>query len=39
MPNRKAKHTDVDAIGELWCEFMDFHEDSNPFYRRAKNES
>jgi len=34
---RKAKHGDVDAICELWCEFMDFHEKHEPFYKRAKN--
>ena len=39
MTIRRARHTDVDAIGELWCEFMDFHEDYDPFYRRAKNGS
>lgn len=37
MTIRHAKHTDVKAIGELWIEFMDFHEGYDSFYRRARN--
>jgi ribosomal protein S18 acetylase RimI-like enzyme len=36
---RKARQGDVDAICELWCEFMDFHEKHDPIYKKAKNGS
>ncbi len=34
---KKASHKNVDSIKTLWCEFMDFHEQYDNFYRRAKN--
>jgi len=34
---RKAIHKDVDKIISLWCDFMDFHESYDNYYKRAKN--
>ena len=34
---RKAKHNDVGTICSLWREFMDFHEQYDPFYKRSWN--
>ena len=34
---RKAKHNDVERILDLWCEFMDFHEQYDSIYKRSKN--
>ena len=33
---RKARHSDVSAICELWCEFMDFHAKYDSCYKRNK---
>lgn len=34
---RKAKQNDVKRITDLWCEFMDFHEQYDSIYKRAKH--
>ena len=34
---RKAKQADVDAILDIWCELMDFHEQFDPTFKRARN--
>jgi ribosomal protein S18 acetylase RimI-like enzyme len=33
---RKARLDDVDALTELWIEFIDFHQDFDSFFSRAK---
>lgn len=32
---RKAANADLDAIGRLWQEFMDFHRDRDPHFARS----
>lgn len=34
---RKAEGKDLDAIGGLWREFMDFHRDRDPHFSRAED--
>lgn len=34
---RKAKHKDVERILDLWCEFMDFHEQYDSIFKRSKS--
>jgi ribosomal protein S18 acetylase RimI-like enzyme len=36
MRIRKAKHSDVDRVTALWCEFMDFHAGYDPCFTRRK---
>lgn len=33
---RKAGAGDLEVIGKLWCEFMDFHSARDPHYSRAE---
>lgn len=33
---KKAAHKDTDSIKSLWCEFMDFHEQYDSFYKIAE---
>ena len=33
---RNAKQRDVEIILDLWCEFMDFHEQYDSIYKRSK---
>jgi len=32
---RQAKTADLDAMGTLWQEFMDFHKERDPYFTRA----
>jgi ribosomal protein S18 acetylase RimI-like enzyme len=33
---RKARTGDLEAIGKLWCEFMDFHSARDPHFSRSE---
>jgi len=34
---KKASHKDVEKIKSLWCEFIDFHERYDSYYKRSEN--
>jgi len=34
---RKARHSDVNKITELWCEFIELHASFDNYYRKSKN--
>ena len=34
---REAKQQDVDEMKEIWIEFIDFHSDIDPIFKRSRN--